>query len=172
MTVDPFEQAEAAASATPFATTPVIAHGDPIPSEVPVRKEVRMTEDNANLTVTLKAGTGHDVPWIVLRAANSKEMKKLFQDMHDEGLLSSVSNASKAFATGHGGKPAAQPVAVAPVDPWNAGPAPSSVPVKTCQHGNRVRRTGTKADGTNWVAHFCPLPQERKAEQCKAVWSD
>lgn len=44
-----------------------------------------------------------------------------------------------------------------------------------CQHGNRTRYQGIAKSGPNkgqpYTAYFCPLPQERKSEQCKAVYA-
>lgn len=52
----------------------------------------------------------------------------------------------------------------APVTPPSiSGPAPS------CQHGTLVHKSGTGAKGP-WQAWMCPLPKERKAEQCQPQW--
>ena len=44
-------------------------------------------------------------------------------------------------------------------------PAPSPGSRHSCAHGDRVYRKGTSAKGP-WAGWFCPLPKERKDEQC------
>jgi hypothetical protein len=52
----------------------------------------------------------------------------------------------------------------APVTPPSVtGPAPS------CLHGTLVHKAGTGTKGP-WQAWMCPLPKERKAEQCQPQW--
>lgn len=52
----------------------------------------------------------------------------------------------------------------APVAPPN-----SNAPAPSCQHGTLVHKSGTGAKGP-WQAWMCPLPKERKAEQCQPQW--
>lgn len=40
---------------------------------------------------------------------------------------------------------------------------------KQCVHGAMVQRSGTSAKGP-WSGYFCPLPKERKSEQCQPVF--
>ena len=39
-----------------------------------------------------------------------------------------------------------------------------------CTHGEMKLRTGEK-NGKKWSGYFCPLPQERKDEQCPPQWN-
>jgi len=48
-------------------------------------------------------------------------------------------------------------------------PPSITAPAPSCQHGTLVHRTGTGAKGP-WQAWMCPLPKERKAEQCDPIW--
>lgn len=75
-----------------------------------------------------------------------------------EALLGGAANAAQGFAT-QTPQSAPQP---------QATPAPAANG-KTCAHGAMVWRTGSSAKGP-WGGHFCPLPKERKAEQCEPVW--
>jgi hypothetical protein len=53
--------------------------------------------------------------------------------------------------------------------PVDTQPTPSSNP--TCAHGQMVHKTGeSKTTGKPWAGWFCPLPRERKDEQCAVVW--
>jgi hypothetical protein len=44
-----------------------------------------------------------------------------------------------------------------------------------CEHGQRTRWNGVAKTGPNkgqpYVAYYCPLPKERKSEQCKPVYA-
>jgi hypothetical protein len=81
----------------------------------------------------------------------------------EEALLgegATVAHAVKAL----GAEKISTSQSFAPVTPPNVtAPAPS------CQHGTLVHRTGTGAKGP-WQAWMCPLPKERKAEQCEPQW--
>jgi hypothetical protein len=172
--------------ANPFADTAVIEHGDPFPNETiesPTTEVKPMTNDSEAVTVTLKAGTGFDAPWIVVRGSSAEDVKSKLDSVGQTELMNAVATAGRNFVQVNGGKAASAPAQSAPaaakVDPWNAGPpaaaaapaaAPTGFPVKTCQHGNRVRRTGENARGT-WVAHFCPTPKGAP-DQCPAIWGD
>jgi hypothetical protein len=48
-------------------------------------------------------------------------------------------------------------------------PPSQTAPAPSCQHGTLVHRTGTGAKGP-WQAWMCPLPKERKSEQCEPTW--
>lgn len=57
----------------------------------------------------------------------------------------------------------AQPPVPAPATPSGAGQGGY-----TCQHGNRIHRTGTSAKG-DWSAWFCPAPKGDPSA-CKPIW--
>lgn len=105
------------------------------------------------ISVTLKAGTGFDVPWIVLKAASITELAQdlaevqaLFADVSylakafEEAFKSAPASAAELVSNVLGGTqltmepptpeysaPAATPVAVAPA-PWDV-PAPAVAPM-------------------------------------------
>lgn len=60
------------------------------------------------------------------------------------------------------------PVPAEPAGFGGGGFAPPGAP--TCDHGPRVRRTGTSAKGA-WVGWFCPTPKGTPG-QCKAKFGD
>ena len=61
-----------------------------------------------------------------------------------------------------------------PTDTSTSASPPSQAPASsghTCQHGPMVHKTGTsKSTGKSWAAWMCPLPRERRDEQCDPVW--
>jgi hypothetical protein len=50
-----------------------------------------------------------------------------------------------------------------------APPSMGSFPAPTCHHGPKKHKSGQGAKGP-WQAWMCPLPKERKAEQCQPQW--
>jgi hypothetical protein len=81
----------------------------------------------------------------------------------EEAILGDGANAAYA-SQALGGTVISTSNSFAPVTPPSvSGPAPS------CQHGTLVHKSGTGAKGP-WQAWMCPLPKERKAEQCQPQW--
>lgn len=90
--------------------------------------------DEAAITITLKAGPGHDDPWIVIRADRPDTAVAMLQNTG--GLEQAVIEASNTFkavknagpllgAAGSGGTEATSPAAVTP-GPWPGSPAPAA----------------------------------------------
>ena len=81
----------------------------------------------------------------------------------EEAILGDGANAAYA-SQALGGTVISTSNSFAPVTPPSvSGPAPS------CQHGTLVHKSGTGTKGP-WQAWMCPLPKERKAEQCQPQW--
>lgn len=55
-----------------------------------------MTEDTAAFTATIKAGSGYDAPWIVIRANTADELKNLLRQAHD-GLSVPLTLTAQVF---------------------------------------------------------------------------
>jgi hypothetical protein len=81
----------------------------------------------------------------------------------EEAILGDGANAAYA-AQALGGTVVSTSNSFAPVAPPN-----SNAPAPSCQHGTLVHKSGTGAKGP-WQAWMCPLPKERKAEQCQPQW--
>lgn len=78
------------------------------------------------------------------------------------GLLQAAGNVAGLAA------PAAQETRQGP-PPRQTPPGPDRAPGRSCVHGAMVQRSGSK-NGENWTGYFCPLPRERRSEQCKPVF--
>jgi len=157
-----------------------------------------MSDDTAALTVTMKAGTGYDAPWVVVRADNANQLHERLDAVRPGfPVISEVATELAAiFATAKGlgateiptdtPPPNIIPVAT-PQQAWAATPpaqaqqswvappqaaAPAAqAPVqggKTCIHGAMSFKSGTK-NGKPWSGFFCPTPKGTQG-QCDPVW--
>jgi len=97
-----------------------------------------------------------------INAAVTGDVDKLVGAL-EETLLGDGANAAYA-AQALGGTVVSTSNSFAPVAPPN-----SNAPAPSCQHGTLVHKSGTGAKGP-WQAWMCPLPKERKAEQCQPQW--
>lgn len=121
------------------------------------------------ITVTLKAGAGFEVPWIVRHANTVAEAVEFMQDGQLDELMDLTARKAKEFAKAFGGvAPAAVPKAPSSGGGnWGSKPkAPagsSEEPVDTCPDHNcpLVKVDSyTKRDGTAVSARYaCPVPQ-------------
>ncbi|MFD0374698.1 hypothetical protein [Streptomyces sp. NPDC127112] len=126
--------------------------------------------------IAIKAGNGFDAPWITPRVPGStpEEMAAnvvaACKALHEAGAIQAVTFLANEFQAGYGpSQPATRPQATVPAGGALAGVGGQALGGgKTCQHGNRTRRTGTNARG-EWVAHFCPQPKG-SADQCKPIF--
>lgn len=130
-------------------------------------KEVVVDRDR--LTITLKAGTGYDAPWLVYHASTVEEgIEFLTHDRYDE-LADLTARKGKELAKAFGGvAPAAAPkVPSSGGGNWGSKPKASAgsseEPVDTCPDHNcpLVKVDSyTKRDGTAVSARYaCPVPQ-------------
>lgn len=132
---------------------------------------VDVEQGTKELTLTFKAGTGFDAPWIVVRVPNLETANRILTD--EAELLKEVmektaragiffasqapsggSNSGSGGSGNGGGRPARQEA------PGGQG--------RTCKHGDMVYRSGSK-NGRAWEAFFCPTPQGT-ADQCKPAF--
>lgn len=108
-----------------------------------------------------------------LRGESVEEVQGIFDAILD-GDSAFIASATQVGALLRAAAVVSDGTTEAPAAP--AEPPAKEVPAAgvsyMCEHGKRERRTGTKKDGTKWAGHFCPLPKERKADQCKPVWED
>lgn len=127
------------------------------------------------LTVTLKAGTGYDAPWLVFHANSVDEaLESLQHDKLDE-LMDLTARKGKELAKAFGGsqgfsKPAASSgggwkkpaVKQAVSEPDEEGPE--------CDHGVRNWVTGRSAKGP-WQAWMCPAEKNDRTK-CDPIWAN
>ncbi len=122
----------------------------------------RHTVTDAKITLTAKAGTSFDAPWIVAHVDTVDEGRELLADALDKGLDTDLADFSKMFqakyALSSGGL-APQPTATrAPAQPV-AQPAPAQPAAgEACVHGEMTFREGTSSKGP-WTGYFCPSPK-------------
>lgn len=121
--------------------------------------------DRDFLTVTLKAGTGFDAPWLVFHTNSVDEALESLQHEQLDELMDLAGRKGKEFAKAFGGsqgfsKPAAT------TGGWKGKPAASSsseVPSGTCPTHNcdlAFADEFTKRDGTKVSARVgCPVPK-------------
>lgn len=124
--------------------------------------------DRDRLTITLKAGTGYDAPWLVYHAASVEEgIDFLSHERYDE-LADLTARKGKELAKAFGGstgfsKPAGS------ISTGFSKPASSSEPAGAvewdpeaeeyaCAHGGATQRKGESAKGP-WTGYFCPEPK-------------
>lgn len=72
-----------------------------------------MSEDTAPIVVTLKAGTGYDAPWLVIRGYDPDDVVTKLRSL--DGVIEATLETAGAFVAGRSfGKPVQQEAPVAP----------------------------------------------------------
>lgn len=120
--------------------------------------------------VTLKAGGGHEAPWLTVDGETTEDLGEKLEALTEE-LLQQVTDVAALFRAAHNvslgalaGEPPAANGATVTQLPTGAGSD-----LKTCAHGVREYREGTK-NGKSWAGWFCP--SQNKSQQCKPEWKD
>jgi hypothetical protein len=92
-----------------------------------------MTEaDNANLTITLKAGTGYDSPWIVVRGDNPQDVTAKLNGLGD--VIAATVQAAELFKGAGNAAPLTVPEPQAPAQQpqqqsgWGQAPQQQAAP--------------------------------------------
>lgn len=123
-------------------------------------------KDREWATITLKAGTGYNAPWLVFKPTSIEDAKDIMQHEDLEELIDLVARRNKEFERAFGGAPVAASKPAASSGGWKGKPAASSssdVPSGTCPTHNcdLVKVDGfTKRDGTAVSARVgCPVPK-------------
>lgn len=113
-----------------------------------------------------------------LRAESADEMDRLLRFVEHKAqditataaLLTGASNAARAGLTSTTTATSGF-VQNAPVAPWDTpAPAPQAQNAPTCQHGQRVFKSGTGKRGP-WTAWMCPTAQGTPG-QCDPIWGN
>lgn len=154
-----------------------------------------MTEDNAALTATIKAGAGYDAPWIVIRANTPDELAQRLNAVTN-GLVSGPLVAAAQVLQGEWGgqqgggqtNPGSQNFGGQNQGSSNGfagqgnggyngnpganqgGGAPGGQ-TRNCAHGQMQWKAGTsKASGKDYAGWFCT--SRDRNNQCPPVWPD
>lgn len=162
---------KAAAKADPFAevdepqdtTTNEETNVNDVDIELPTSNE---------MTMTFKAGTGFDAPWIVVRVPDLDTADSILTDQAEllKSVMEKTARAGVFFASqmpsgavkGGDGASASAPTGGGGSGRF-AGPGGQT---RQCKHGDMVFRSGSK-NGRTWEAFFCPTAQGTP-DQCKA----
>jgi hypothetical protein len=130
--------------------------------------------DRDFLTVTLKAGTGYDAPWLVFHANSVDEaLESLQHDKLDE-LMDLTARKGKELAKAFGGSQSFSKPAAASSGGWNKSAAPaasSERPSDTCPDHNcplvfADKFTNPKTQKVISAKMGCPVPNCRR----KTYW--
>ena len=132
-----------------------------------------MSSQNYALQISLKtpAGTLINIPAGDATEAREglSQVRSLAQDIiTTERILAGVGAAAPLVVADPAPAPALSLVGGNAPPPAFTPPAPAASS-PGCPHGPMVWRTGESARGP-WGGWFCPLPKERKNEQCAPQW--
>jgi hypothetical protein len=127
------------------------------------------------LTVTLKAGTGYDAPWLVAHANSVEEALEFLKHPDLDELMDLTARKGKELAKAFGGSQSfAKPAASGSGGGWSkpakqepAGDVEWDPDAEeyTCVHGGAVQRKG-ESDKGPWTGYFCPQPKG-SPDQCR-----
>lgn len=139
--------------------------------------DVNQDDDGYGVSVTLKAGTGYEAPWIVVRGKTPTDVLAQLADENFDQLVRTVVPqyaadfvlAFQQVKQQRGGQ-AQQGQSQAVQNVVNATGGTVTSKVRTCVHGELVRRTGSK-NGKTWVGWFCPTPKDTPG-QCDPVFEN
>lgn len=123
-------------------------------------------QNEAPFCLTLKM-PGKDEPWLVIRAWSVDELASLLEAAVNSVLFDTVRKAQRAFA----GSPASQPAQGQQSYQGRSQAPQQSAPQgdgRTCAHGAMTYREGTKKDGNQYKAYFCP--ERDRNQQCRPIW--
>lgn len=118
-------------------------------------------------SITFKAGTGYNAPWLVLKPSSMEEAKEMVQHEDLSELLDSIARKNKEFERFFGGPAAA---AKAPASPggggWSKPKASSSserpddtCPVHNCDLEFVDAFTNPRTQKTTSARMACPVPK-------------
>jgi hypothetical protein len=131
--------------------------------------------DREFLTVTLKAGTGFDAPWLVFHTSSVTEALESLQHDDLDELMDLTARRGKELAKAFGGsagfsKPSAggstgykKPAAKKPVYDEDSD-------TYDCEHGERTWVTGRSGKGP-WQAWMCPA-DKNDPSKCDPLWAN
>lgn len=121
------------------------------------------------ITVTLKGGRDFDAPWIVIHADDAEDALATLSEPSMRTLIERTREIARVFAG------STQPGPQRGNDGQKGRPAGATQPpngeTPTCAHGQMIYRSGiSRSTGKAYEGYFCPLPYERRAEQCRAQY--
>lgn len=136
-------------------------------AEVPANEYFKYTgaPDREFLTVTLKAGTGFDSPWLVFHANSVEEALASLKHDDLEELMDLTARKGKELAKAYSGSQGFSKPSGGTSTGYSA-PSVSAGAVEwdpdsedyVCNHGSATQRKGESTKGP-WTGYFCPEPK-------------
>lgn len=130
--------------------------------------------DRDFLTVTLKAGTGYDAPWLVFHANSVSEALEALQDEQLDELMDLTARKGKELAKAFGGSAGFSKPAGSTSSGYKKPAAKQAVSepdeAPECDHGERNWVTGRSAKGP-WYAWMCPADKNDRSK-CDPMWAN
>lgn len=122
--------------------------------------EVQTVQENdGEISVTLKGGSGYDAPWVVVR---NTDPSTVLATLKDDAMGEVIERAAKIGAH-FGEKVIEYKPAKTPQVPQSA-PQPSG-DGRQCVHGEMTYREGVSKAGNAYKGYFCPV--QDRSQQCK-----
>lgn len=145
------------------------------PVQAPAVQKTAVTREqapsNEGVTVTLKAGSGFEKPWIVIHAADPASALAQLNDPTLKELADLTAKVGQYFAGKGAQTPAGGSGGQAPSNqsggdkpPYQQAPGGA----KYCAHGEMSFKSGTSKAGKAYSGHFCP--ERDRDQQCKAIF--
>ena len=131
------------------------------------------------LTVTLKAGTGYDAPWLVFHANSVAEALESLKHEDLDELMDLTARKGKELAKAFGGSAGfSKPAAAASTGfkkpaakKYSDGPVyDEDTDTCLCEHGPMTWKTGKSGKGP-WYAYMCPAAQNDPSK-CEPAWAN
>lgn len=167
MTFDPFADE---VQPEPVVETVTETNNSNVFTETVEVQTVTNPEGVTRVSLTFKAGTGFDSPWVVVEGGSVPgilaDLKATPAEVGE--LFGLVANGARSLQKAYGGNapsaPAAQPQAQSR-PPQQQAPSGEG---KTCNHGEMIFRSGvSQKTGKPWKGFFCPTPKGTPG-QCDA----
>lgn len=136
---------------------------------------VQGSSDREYASITFKAGTGYNAPWLVLKPSSMEEAQEMVNHEDLSELLDQIARKNKEFEKAFGGAPtSAKPASSGgwgsknkPAAKSSQGQVEETDDGYECEHGEAVYKSG-KTNGRKWAGYFCP--SRDRDEQCKPAF--
>jgi hypothetical protein len=103
------------------------------------------------------------------RAETTEELEELFDAVLNSETIDKALAVADLLTAGAVVKGNNAPVE-STAAPATSGPSATVTQLRTCEHGKRTQRSGTK-NGRSWTGYFCPLAKG-DPNQCKPEFED
>lgn len=125
-------------------------------------------ESEAPITITLKAGTGYDAPWLVIRGFNPEDVELKLKSL--DGVIAATHEATASFALGQIAAPAQQQAPPQQQKPraWGANAGQQQAAPQQRQGGNHP---SAQLHPEGKTCAVCPnILEYKKTQSGKPKW--